>query len=287
VKFAFISSHRRTFRVSSLCRYLGVSRSGFYAWANRPLPRREDLNDALVEKIREVHRRSRGTYGSPRVHRALIRRGVACGVHRVARLMQRESIVAACQFRSRYTSTTHRDIPAANDLLKRDFTASAPNQVWVSDMTFLSTRQGWMHLCVVLDLFSRRCVGWATGTRPNHQLADKALTRAIERRRPQPGLVFHSDRGSAYLSYAVQELLDDHQITPSTSRPGNCLDNAVAESFFKTLKSEMFYRDRFTTHEQARRAVFDWIESFYNPTRLHSTLGYRSPDEFERMERVA
>jgi transposase InsO family protein len=264
-----------------LCRVLGVSRSGFYAWQRRPLPRRDTLDESLVERIREVHTRSRGTYGSPRVHRALRSRGVVCGKNRIARLMQRESIVAACEQRFTNTSTFSRELAAAPNLLQRRFRATAPNQVWVTDMTFLSTRQGWIHLCAVLDLFSRRCVGWAVGARANYQLACRALKNALEQRRPERGLMLHSDQGGAFLSYAYQELLDEHGMVMSTSRSGNCLDNAVAESFFKTLKTEMYYRESFTTQEDARRALFDYIESFYNSTRLHSTLDYRSPAEYE------
>jgi transposase InsO family protein len=239
VKFCFINVHRRTLSVTALCRELGVSRSGFYAWQQRPLPRREDRNEALLKEIKNVHSHSHGRYGSPRVHKSLLRRGVSCGRNRVARLMQLNSIVACCQRKFRNLSTCPGELDVAPDLLRRDFTASAPNQVWVSDMTFLSTRQGWVHLCVVLDLYSRRCVGWSLGSRPSYELAQQALRSAIEQRRPEPGLIFHSDQGGAYRSFAIQQLFDDHGIMMSTSRPYNCLDNAVAESFFKTLKLEM------------------------------------------------
>lgn len=264
-----------------MCRVLGVSRSGFYAWQHRPLPRREERNDVLVKRIREVHARSHGTYGSPRVHRVLRKRGFICGRNRVARLMQRESIIAISQHRFMNTSTSTREVPAGHDLLRRCFRASKPNRVWVSDMTFLSTRQGWVHLCVVLDLHSRRCVGWAVGSRPTQQLACAALRNALEQRRPDPGLVLHTDRGSAYLSYGFQELLDERGIRMSTSRPGNCLDNAVAESFFKTLKTEMYYHRVLSTQQEARQALFEYIEAFYNPIRLHSTLDYVSPADYE------
>lgn len=264
-----------------MCRLLGVSRSGFYAWQHRPLPRSEERNETLVKRIREAHARSGGTYGSPRVHYVLRKGGVVCGRNRVARLMRRESIVAISQHRFTNTSTSLREVPAGHDLLRRCFRSSRPNQVWVSDMTFLSTRQGWIHLCVILDLHSRRCVGWAVGSRPNQQLACAALRSAVEQRRPKAGLVLHTDRGSAYLSYAFQELRDDRGIRMSTSRPGNCLDNAVAERFFKTLKTETYYHRVFSTQEDARRALFEYIEAFYNPIPLHSTLDYASPADYE------
>jgi len=273
--------------VTSLCRELGVSTSGYYAWCNRPLPRREQRNDQLVERIKQVHTRSHGTYGSPRVHKALVRQGVRCGLHRVARLMRRDGIVAIGEQRYPHKSTTHQALPVSPDRLRRDFTAAEPNQVWVSDMTFLGTGQGWLHLCAIIDLYSRRCVGWATGPGPNHRLAVAALQSAIHQRRPRPGLIFHTDQGGAYRSFQVQELLNDHGILGSTSRPGNCLDNAVAESFFKTLKTEMYYHRHFANRELARRAVFEFIEAFYNPVRLHSTLDYQSPNEFETTNQAA
>jgi len=197
--------------------------------------------------------------------------------------MRFDGIVACSNQPFRNKSTNATEVAAPPDLLQRDFTASAPNEVWVSDMTFLSTAQGWMHLCAILDLYSRRCVGWAVGRRPTAELATRALKAAILQRRPGPGLIFHSDRGSPYLSYAMQSLLDAHDMRMSVSRPGNCLDNAVAESFFKTLKTEMYYHRAFKTREEARQALFEFIEAFYNSSRLHSTLDYRSPDEYERM----
>ena len=287
MKFSFIDAERGTLSVSALCRELRVSRSGFYAWQKRPVPRREERNEALVKEIREVHSNSRGRYGSPRVYKTLRRRGIACGRNRVARLMQLYSIVACSERKFRNLSTYSGQLAAAPDLLQRDFRACEPNQVWVSDMTFLSTRQGWLHLCVVLDLYSRRCVGWSLGARPNHELAHQALENAIQHRRPPPGLIFHSDQGGAYLSYAMQQLLDDNRIRMSTSRPGNCLDNAVAESFFKTLKVEMYFHRIFTDRQEVHAALFEYIEAFYNTVRLHSTLGYRSPTEYETTQNAA
>jgi len=287
VKFRFIDVQRRTHPVLALCRELNVSRSGFYAWLHRPLPRREERNEALLEDIKSVHKDSRGRYGSPRVHKALQRRGVVAGRNRVARIMQLNSIMACSARKFRNLSTHSNELSAAPNLLKRQFRAAAPNEVWVSDMTYLNTRQGWVILCAIIDLYSRRCVGWSVGARPSYNLAKAALQSAIFQRRPKPGLMFHTDQGGAYLSYAVQSVLDDHGIVMSTSRPGNCHDNAVAESFFKTLKLEMFYHRVFTDRQEVRTALFEYIEGFYNTVRLHSTLGYQSPDEYERTQNAA
>ena len=282
MKFHFVEKYRDQFRIRSMCRVLGVSRSGFYAWSGRPLPRRETRNEALIVQIRETFRRSRGTYGSPRIHRALKKVGVSCGRHRVARLMQLEGIIAKTEAHFRWTSTKREDIPAAANLVQRKFHADQPNRIWASDITLLRTGQGWLHLVVILDLYSRRVVGWSMRSRPTQQLVVEALEMAIADRRPEPGLIFHSDRGGQYLSYEVQEALDAHGFLASTSRPGNCLDNAVVETFFKTLKTEMYYHRHFATRHEARTAVFDFIATFYNPIRLHSSLDYESPEAYER-----
>jgi putative transposase len=282
VKFHFVDEYKAQFRIRSMCRVLGVSRSGYYAWCGRPLPRREVRNEALLVQIRETFRRSRGTYGSPRIHRALKKDGVACGRHRIARLMQLGGIVAKMEAHFRWTSTKREDIPAAANLVQRKFHADQPNRVWASDITLLRTGQGWLHLVVILDLYSRRVVGWSMRSRPTQELVVEALQMAIADRRPQAGLIFHSDRGGQYLSYEVQEALDEHGFRASTSRPGNCLDNAVVETFFKTLKTEMYYHRHFETRAEARTAVFDFIATFYNPVRLHSFLDYESPEAYER-----
>jgi putative transposase len=282
VKFHFVDEYKDQFRIRSMCRILGVSRSGYYAWCGRPLPRREVRNEALLVQIRETFRRSRGTYGSPRIHRALRKDGVSCGRHRIARLMQLGGIVAKMEAHFRWTSTKRDDIPAAANLVQRQFHADKPNRVWASDITLLRTGQGWLHLVVILDLYSRRVVGWSMRSRPTQELVVEALQMAIADRRPAPGLIFHSDRGGQYLSYEVQEALDEHGFRASTSRPGNCLDNAVVETFFKTLKTEMYYHRHFATRAEARTAVFDFIATFYNPIRLHSSLDYESPEAYER-----
>lgn len=281
MKFHFIAAYQGEFRVRSLCRVLGVSPSGYYAWARRPAPRQAARNDALLVHIRAAYAGSRQTYGAPRIHQELLARGVATGRHRVARLMRREGIVACTERHFRWTATARAELPAAPDRLRRDFTADAPDRRWVSDITSVRTGQGWLHLAVVLDLYARRIVGWAVAPRIDQHLAYEALAMALGERRPAPGLVFHSDRGGPYLALRVQQLAQRHALVPSTSRPGRCLDNAVAESFFHTLKTELVYQHRYRTREEARLAIFEYIAAFYNRTRRHSHNGFRSPDEHE------
>lgn len=281
MKFPFIAAHRPHFRLRSLCRVLGVSRSGYYAWLARPAPRRAERNQALLVHIRAAYERGRRTYGAPRIHQALVQQGIAAGRHRIARLMRCEGIVACTERRFRWTATPRSELPAAPNRLQREFTAPAPNRRWVSDITSFRTGQGWLHLAIVLDLFSRRVVGWAVHAALTQALVREALAMALAERRPAPGLLFHSDRGGQYLAASVQELLDAHGIVASTNRPATCLDNAVAESFFHTLKTELIYHHHYRTREEARLAIFDYIATFYNRTRLHSSVGYRSPDHHE------
>jgi transposase InsO family protein len=260
---------------------LGVSASGFYAWRQRPAPRQAERNDALVVHIQAAYRASRRTYGAPRIHSELQAQGVAAGRHRIARLMRREGIVACTERRFRWTATARAELPAPPDRLRRDFRAAAPDHRWVSDITSIRTGQGWLHLAVVLDLYARRIVGWAMGPLLDQRLAHEALAMALLARRPAPGLLFHSDRGGPFLSLRVQQLAQRAGLILSTSRPGHCLDNAVAESFFHTLKTELVYQHRYRTREEARLAIFDYIAAFYNRTRRHSSNAYRSPDEQE------
>ncbi len=277
-----METHRGEFRIGTMCEVLGVSRSGYYAWRRRPRSLRDEINAKLTETIRRIHEESRRIYGSPRVYAALRRRGIACGRHRVARLMRDEGIRSKTKRRFRSIATKREEMPAAPNRLERCFTAARPNRVWASDITIVKTAEGWLHLAIVLDLYSRKIVGWGTSPAVTQTLALQALQRAFAARKPRPGLVHHSDRGGQYLSAAYQHLLDAHGAICSMSRPGSCLDNAVAESFFHTLKTELVYHQPYRTREEARLAIFEYIESFYNPTRLHSTLDYRSPEEYER-----
>jgi transposase InsO family protein len=276
-----MSEHEVKYRVRSMCRVLNVSASGYYAWRRRRPSRRAEANAALVEQIRDIHRASRRTYGSPRVHAALRRRGLACGRNRVARLMRREGLVGRSP-RRRCPRTTQSapGNPVAPNVLAQDFTAERPDQKWVADITYVDTAEGWLYLAPVLDLFSRKVVGWSMSNHLYSSLVEDALHMAATRRRPAPGLLHHSDRGTQYTSAAYQQQLADLQCQVSMSRTGNCYDNAVMESFFSTLKSECL-TGQFQTRAQARTAIFEFIEVWYNRHRLHSSLGYLSPEEFE------
>jgi putative transposase len=282
-----MAAHRARFRIRKLCEVLDVSRSGFYAWLHRQPSRRERENEAIAVQVREVHRRSREVYGSPRIYVELREAGQGWGRHRVARIMREEGLRARCARRFRWIATKREELPAAPDLLHRSFAASAPNRVWVGDVTMIRTGEGWLYLAMLLDLFSRKIVGWATSASPRQELALDALQMAIEQRRPRPGLIHHSDRGGQYSSAEYQNLLDQHGIRCSMSRPGNCLDNAVAESFFHTLKTEWIYHAHYKTRREARLAVFEYIEGFYNIERRHSSLDYQSPEEYEQKQSAA
>jgi len=277
-----MSVHEGVFTMTRMCRMLGVSASGYYAWRGRTPGRRVQANAALVEQIRDVHQVSRRTYGSPRVYAALRQRGVVCSRNRVARLMRHEGLAGRSPHR-RYPHTTQAapGNPVAPNVLAQNFTAQRPNQKWVADITYVDTAEGWLYLAPVLDLFSRKVVGWSMGSHLYSSLVEDALHMAVTRRRPAPGLLHHSDRGSQYTSAAYQQMLTNLQCQVSMSRTGNCYDNAVMESFFSTLKSECL-TGQFQTRAQARTAIFEFIEIWYNQHRLHSSLGYLSPVEFER-----
>jgi putative transposase len=273
--------HRPMFPVERMCRVLDVSRSGYYAWRRRPTSGRARETQRLIAQIRAVHGASREVYGSPRVYRALRRAGLAVGKHRVARLMQQEGLRGRAARRFRYIATRHSELPAPPNLVQRKFQRPAPNELWFADITQVRTREGWLFLAVLLDACSRRIVGWATASRPAQAVALEALADALRARRPALGLVHHSDRGGPYASAEYQEVLDRHGIVGSMSRPGNCYDNAPVESFFHLLKTEWLYHFTLHSRAQARSAIFDYIEGFYNRSRLHSGLDYRSPLEYE------
>lgn len=268
----------------TLCRVLRVARSAFYAWRRGETRSAKARRDAvLLVHIRAVHRRSRGTYGSRRVWRQLRRDGFAVGRRRVARLMRLHGLrgLPSVSYRGSTTNSDH-DQPVAPNLLEREFTVDAPNIAWVGDITYLPTQDGWVYLAVLIDLFSRKVVGWALADHMRTDLCMEALRSALATRQPPPGLIHHSDRGSQYASAAYRELLAQHQVTQSMSRRGNCLDNAVAESFFGTLEQELVGRVTWSDEEAARQGVSDYIHRFYNPERLHSHLDYESPADFER-----
>ena len=280
MKFRFISAHRETFKVGRMCTLLKVSRSGYYTWLKRPESRRSRENRALQDKIRVFHAASHGIYGSPKIPRDLIDDGVRCGKNRVARIMREAGIRSRTKKKFKATTNSRHNLPVAPNLLNQDFTVDAPDRTWVSDITYIHTEKGWLYLAVLLDLFNREIVGWATSSRMTRQLAIDALQMALGRRTPAEGLIHHSDRGSQYASGDYQKLLSKHAITCSMSRKGNCYDNAVAESFFRLLKTEWVNHHRYLSRSQATNSLFDYIEIFYNRKRRHSALGYATPQEY-------
>lgn len=281
MKFGFIQTEKATYPVRMMCRTLLVSASGFYAWCRRGLSPRVREDAALKVEIRAAHAASGKTYGSPRVHEELKAEGQHVGRKRVARLMREEGLEGQRKRRFRVTTDSRHSYPVAANALNRDFTASAPNKVWVTDITYIWTREGWIYLAAILDLFSRRVVGWSADSFIDRTLAIDALRMALRTRLPEPGLIHHSDRGIQYASGDYQRLLREHSITCSMSRKGDCWDNAVAESFFSTLKAELVYRTDFVSRSQAFALLFEYIEAFYNGRRRHSALGYVSPVEHE------
>jgi transposase InsO family protein len=282
VKFACIQAEKAAFPVTVLCRVLGVSRAGFYAAQRRPVPARVTEDARLAIQIAAIYRASRRCYGSPRVHAELRARGQGPSRKRVARLMRRAGLVARRRRVFRVTPSASHSRAVAPNRLARQFTAPAPDRIWVSDITYLATVDGWLYLAVVLDLFSRRVVGWAISDRLGEGVALDALGMGLARRRPRPGLLHHSDRGSQYASAEYGAILAGHGVERSMSGAGSCWDNAVAESFFATLKVELDHDGAWRSRAEAQRAVFDYIELFYNPERRHSTLGFLSPLAFER-----
>ncbi len=263
------------------CRVLGVSRSAYYAWAQRGPSPRAHADAALGAQIAQIHGESRGRYGSPRVHDALGKRGVRTARKRVARLMRQRGLVGRARRRFRVTTDSRHGRPVAPDLLQRRFQAAGPDRCWVADITYLWTAEGWLYLAVILDLFSRRVIGWSMAQRLHSELALGALEMALGQR-PSRGVIHHSDRGSQYACAAYRARLAQAGMVSSMSRPGDCLDNAVAESFFSTLKLELVYRSSWHSRAQARAEVFEYLELFYNRRRSHSALGYCTPVEFER-----
>jgi putative transposase len=281
MRYKCIREQRHHFSIKRMCQLLGVTRSGYYAWRPEKVGPRELENRVLVEQIRTAFKTSRKTYGSPRIWVALQGKGIPCGRHRVARLMRIEQISPEKR-RKRYPVTTQRQrgvVPAPNRL-NQDFSATSANQKWVSDFTYIDTAEGWLYLATILDLFSRKVVGWAMAEQMDTALVETALRMALCGRCPPANLLHHSDQGRQYTSAAYQTSLSNANIQVSMSRAGNCYDNAVAESFFGTLKTECVTR-RFASHTLARTTIFEYIEVWYNRQRLHSTLGYLSPTQFE------
>ena len=287
MKFAFIEDKKVAFPVEPMCRLLGVSSSGFYAWQKRPASDRAKADARLAVEVVAAHKRSRATYGSPRVHAELRARGVRVGRKRVERLMREQGIQARRKRRFRRTTDSNHANPVAPNVLARRFEPVAPNTVWVTDVTYVWTDEGWLYLAVMLDLFARRVVSWATSVVNDTALALAALDAALIARRPPEGLVHHSDRGSPYASADYRAALKRRGIVASMSRTGDCWDNSVAESFFATIKAELIDAERFCSRAAATASIADYIERFYNPQRRHSYLGFLSPIEFELKARLA
>ncbi len=284
MKYGFITRHRRVWPTRTMCRVLGVSASGFYDWFERPQSKREQANAQLLVRIRDSFAASDRTYGSPRILHDLQAAGETCSVNRVARLMQAAGIKARHKRRrvpGQLVSAVHSVAP---NLLDRQFQASGPNQKWAADFTYVWTAEGWLFVAIVLDLYSRRVVGWSMQSSMTAQLVMDALLMAILRRGRPEAVLHHSDQGSQYTSEDFQRLLESHGIACSMSRRGNCWDNAAMESFFSTLKTERLGRRQYRTRNELRADVFDYIERFYNPKRRHSTIGYISPVQFENLQ---
>lgn len=283
MRFLFIQGHARIYRIRTMCRVLEVSRAGYYAWRARPLAERVKEDRVLRERIRQIHAQVEQRYGSPRVHQELRALGIRCGKKRVERLMRDDGLRAKSARRFRVTTQSGHREPVAPNHLDRQFAVeqvAQPNRVWAADITYLATREGWLYLAVILDLVSRRVVGWALRTRLDQELALTALRMALRHRGAHGGL-HHSDRGVQYASAAYRQLLADAGFTVSMSRVGDCWDNAVVESFFATLTKELLIDGLFETRAEASRALFAFIEIWYNRQRRHSTLGYLTPVEFE------
>lgn len=285
--FEFVEREKANHPVTRLCRVLGVSTSGYYAWRQRAPSPRARADRQLSVEILAIHRASRNTYGVPRIHAELAERGVCCGRKRVARLMRLAGLVGCHRRRRMRTTQRELHVVPAPDRVQRRFVASAPNQLWTADITYIPTWSGFLYLSVVLDVFSRRIVGWAMANHLRSELVVTALEMALWNRRPAQGVIHHSDQGSQYTSIAFGKHCQQAGIVSSMGSRGDCYDNAITESFFATLECELLYQHRFRTHAEARTALFDYIEGFYNTHRRHSALGYHSPAAYERATELA
>ena len=282
MKYQFMRRHEKEFKLERMSRVLGVSRSGYYRFIKAPLSQRAQENKRLLPKIEEAYQSNRGVYGSPRICKELRAQGEVCSRKRVARLMRQAGIVAKMKKQFKVTTRANPKALAAPNVLQQVFKAELPNQRWVADITYVSTQEGWLYVAAILDLFSRRIVGLAMGERMTTDLVIMALQQAVVHRKPEKGLVHHSDRGCQYTSAEFQKSLSVSNIIASMSGAGNCYDNAAMESFFHTLKTEHIYFEGYTTREQAKQSIFEYVEVFYNRQRRHSTLGYVSPMAFEK-----
>ena len=282
MKYLFMDRYGSGFSVRKMCRVLGVSRSGYYAYLRRGLSRRHEENRDFLTRIREIWGLSYKVYGSPRITAELRARGFRCGENRIARIMRANGIASLTRRRYKITTNSDHKLPVAEDLVERDFTATAPNRLWASDITYIWTWEGWLYLAAVMDVYNREIVGWTLYKRMTKELVANALLKALEKRDPEPGLIFHSDRGSQYASHRVRGILNSRQIQQIIISKGDSIDNAIMESFFSSLKKELVHLRTFHTRAQAQISVFDYIEVFYNRQRRHSALNHKSPLEYYR-----
>lgn len=285
MRYQFIDAQNASYSTASLCAFMGISCSGYYAWRKRPASTRQRKDMVLLAHIKDKFEASNRIYGARRIAAELSAEGMIAGRHRVARLMRDNTLKVERKKKFKRTTDSHHKKPVAPNLLEQDFTCTGPNQKWGADISYVWTTEGWLYLAIIVDLFSRRIVGWATSNRMKAELVTTALKRALATRTSLDGLIHHSDRGSQYCSDAYQRLLSRHNITPSMSGKGNCFDNSMVETVFKTIKAEMLWRTAFQTRQEAEKALGVYIEGFYNPTRRHSALGYQSPIVFERQKR--
>jgi putative transposase len=285
--FRFIREHTGEFRVETMCRVLKVSRTAYYCSLIRPTSRRRIQDEVIKEQILQIYRKSRRIYGSPRIHRKLGKQGIHCGKKRVERLMKEAGIRSIQKRKFKVTTDSKHNLPVAENLLNRNFSANSTNTKWTSDITYVRTKEGWLYLAAIMDLCSRRIVGYSMQKYLSRELVIEALNMAIKNRRPGRGLIIHSDRGCQYASSDYQQQLWRHGIICSMSRKGNCWDNAPMESFFHTLKTELVYHRRYESRAEARSDIFEYIEVFYNRIRLHSAIGYDSPENYESRSKSA
>jgi putative transposase len=281
VKYAFMRANREEFELMSMCRVLQVSRSGYYDWAGREESKHSQQDRVLLKEIRKVHQDCKEAYGTIKTWQTLKQSGTECGKHRVARLRRQAGIEARRKRKFRLADKARNTAPAAPNLLRWPFKADYPDQIWMTDVTFIPTRSGWLYLAVMIDLHSRLVVGWSMKDRPNHELVNEALMMAVEQRRPKPGLIHHSDQGILYSSASYLTLLKKYGMLRSMSGKGNCYDNAVAESFFSSLKNEIVHHRNYQTRDEARAEIFEYIELFYNRKRLHQSLNYQTPMQYK------
>ena len=288
MKYQFITDHQEQFSLKRLCRVLRVSRSGYYSWLTSKPGKWAQENAELLTEIRIIHEQSRQTYGSPRITRELHKRNYTCSRARVARIMAKNDIYAKTKRKFKVTTDSKHNYPVSPNLLNQDFTAEHQNQIWASDITYIRTLAGWLYLTVIMDLFNRQIVGWSMSHRLTANTTTiPALIDAWQRQQPSEGLIFHSDRGVQYACHDFRNKLSEYKMIQSMSGKGNCYDNAVAESFFHTLKTELVYFEKYETKEQAKQSIFEYIEVFYNRQRLHSALGYQTPAEYAKLKNVA